>query len=156
MDQFLVALHQRDNSGSVWQASIEQQPTLDGGVMVLQDGEVRAFAGGFEPRGFNRAMQAYRQPGSTFKLLLYMVAMELGWNPLEALSNEYRVYQWQGEVYIPKPDHKPPDNQSSMVWAGALSENLASIYLLGTPARLLGPGAVRTTSGIYPLCTRRE
>ena len=126
----LVALHQRDNSGSVWQASIEQQPTLDGGVMVLQDGEVRAFAGGFEPRGFNRAMQAYRQPGSTFKLLLYMVAMELGWNPLEALSNEYRVYQWQGEVYIPKPDHKPPDNQSSMVWAGALSENLASIYLL--------------------------
>jgi membrane peptidoglycan carboxypeptidase len=129
-EPILVALHQRDNDGIVWQASIEQQPTLDGGVMILQDGEVRAFVGGFEPHGFNRAMQAYRQPGSTFKLLLYMVAMELGWNPLEVLSNEYRVYQWQGEIYIPKPDHNPPDNQSSMVWAGALSENLASIYLL--------------------------
>lgn len=125
-----VALHQRDNSSSPWQASIEQHPTLDGGVMVLQDGEVRAFVGGFEQRGFNRAMQAYRQPGSTFKLLLYLVAMELGWNPLETLSNEYRVYQLQGEIYIPKPDHNPPANQSSMVWSGALSENLASIYLL--------------------------
>ena len=72
-----MALHQRDNDGSIWQASIEQQPTLDGGVMVLQDGEVRAFAGGFDPRGFNRAIQAYRQPGSTFKLLLYMVGLLL-------------------------------------------------------------------------------
>jgi membrane peptidoglycan carboxypeptidase len=129
-DAVFVALHQQEEPNGVWQASIEQQPSLDGGVFVLQEGKVRAFVGGFEQRGFNRAMQAYRQPGSTFKLLLYMVALELGWNPLEPLPNEYRVYQWQGEVYIPKPDHTPPARLSSMLWAGAKSENLASIYLL--------------------------
>ncbi len=128
-DLVLIATHGRKPNGE-WILSIEQKPRLNGGVFVLQDGKVRALVGGVSRQGFNRALQAKRQPGSTFKLLVYLAALQLGWDPLEPLPNTRQVYAFQGQLYFPRPDHKPLDTVSSMVWAGAKSENLASVYLL--------------------------
>lgn len=128
-DPILVSTHGQNSDGQ-WILAIEQKPQLNGGVFILQEGEVRAMIGGFDNFGFNRALQAKRQPGSTFKLPIYLSALQLGWDPLEALPNERRVYPFQGQFYFPRPDHPPKDTVSSMVWAGTKSENLASVYLL--------------------------
>jgi penicillin-binding protein 1A len=65
--------------------SLEQRPAAEGAVIVLQNstGEIKAMVGGydFESSEFNRATQALRQVGSTFKPLVYATAFENGMTP---------------------------------------------------------------------------
>lgn len=50
-------------------------------VAIRPDGQVVAMVGGksYSDSGFNRATQALRQPGSAFKLFVYLTAMRSGW-----------------------------------------------------------------------------
>lgn len=53
-------------------------------VVMSADGAVRAMVGGRkieEAGAFNRATQALRQTGSSFKPFVYAAALDLGWNP---------------------------------------------------------------------------
>jgi penicillin-binding protein 1A len=52
-------------------------------VVMAPDGAVRALVGGRDYRAsqFNRAVQARRQPGSAFKALVYLAALEAGVSP---------------------------------------------------------------------------
>jgi penicillin-binding protein 1A len=52
-------------------------------VAMRPDGRVVAMVGGRSYKGspFNRATQARRQPGSAFKLFVYLAAMRAGWTP---------------------------------------------------------------------------
>lgn len=52
----------------------------EGAVVALDavSGALRALVGGREPGGFNRAVQARRQPGSAFKPFVYLAALENG------------------------------------------------------------------------------
>ncbi len=52
-------------------------------VAMRQNGEVVAMVGGrsYKASPFNRAVQAKRQPGSTFKLFVYLAALRSGMNP---------------------------------------------------------------------------
>ncbi len=109
---------------------LTQIPSLEGGVIVLQHGMVRAMAGGFFNRFFNRAVDAKRQLGSAFKPLVYAAALQLKWNSLDTLMNVPELYRFQNTVYVPKPDHEPPSGEVSMAWAGVKSENLATVWLL--------------------------
>jgi len=63
-------------------------------VVILnhQTGEVKALTGGLEHKqmlGYNRAVQAYRQPGSTIKpLVSYLPAIDLlGWGPASVIDD---------------------------------------------------------------------
>ena len=58
-------------------------PEAEGAIVVMEaDGRVRAMVGGRDPAGeFNRATQAMRQPGSTFKLFTYATALGAGVAP---------------------------------------------------------------------------
>jgi penicillin-binding protein 1A len=54
------------------------------------DGAVRAMVGGRDlPQAgdFNRATQALRQTGSTFKPFVYAVAMDLGYSPMDYVDD---------------------------------------------------------------------
>lgn len=60
-------------------------------VVMSADGAVRAMVGGRETRAsglFNRATQALRQTGSTFKVFVYATALELGWSPLQLVLDD--------------------------------------------------------------------
>ena len=105
-------------------------PDLEGGIIVLKKGMVKAMVGGYFNRHFNRASDAKRQLGSIFKPLVYTAALQLKWNSLDQLTNMPDVFGFENTFYIPRPDHEPKSDKVSMTWAGAKSENLATIWLL--------------------------
>ena len=58
-------------------------------VVMSRDGAVRAMIGGLDYRAskFNRAVQAVRQPGSAFKPLVYLAALNAGYGPGTIISD---------------------------------------------------------------------
>ena len=74
------------------------------GAMLTLDssnGAIVAMVGGTDYRTsqFNRAVQAKRQPGSTFKIFAYAAAIEQGISPEKSYS--CAPYRWQGFTYKP-------------------------------------------------------
>lgn len=69
----------------VRRVALSQVPRVQGALISLQakTGAVEALAGGysFSQNKYNRATQAKRQPGSTFKPFLYLSALEQGMTP---------------------------------------------------------------------------
>ena len=64
---------------------IRQEPKVNGAIIVLdpQNGDILALSGGysFVKSEFNRATQAKRQPGSAFKPIVYLAALNEGYSP---------------------------------------------------------------------------
>jgi penicillin-binding protein 1A len=59
-------------------------------VAIDRDGAVRAMVGGkdYVSSIYNRATQAERQPGSSFKLFVYLTALESGMKPTDTIVDE--------------------------------------------------------------------
>jgi penicillin-binding protein 1A len=72
--------------------ALEQPPELEGALVAIDNrtGEIRAMVGGFsfERSKFNRATQARRQLGSTFKPIVYTTAIDRGFTPLSVFVDE--------------------------------------------------------------------
>lgn len=70
---------------------IEQNPPLEGAIVSInpQTGEIYAMVGGMSyfKSFFNRAVQARRQVGSTFKPLVYATAYESGYYPMSVFHD---------------------------------------------------------------------
>lgn len=68
---------------------LRQVPNVEGAMVVMDphNGKVLAMVGGFSfaKSQFNRATQAYRQTGSTFKPVVYAAALELGYSPTDLI-----------------------------------------------------------------------
>ncbi len=79
---------------------LRQIPEVEGGMAVMDPhtGKVLALVGGFSfaKSQFNRATQAYRQTGSTFKPFVYLTALELGYSPTDLILDAPFVLD-QGE-----------------------------------------------------------
>lgn len=73
----------------IWQ--LKQVPALQGALISLEPQTCRleAIVGGyqFQRSHFNRAVQAYRQPGSAIKPLLYAIALESGYNMASMIND---------------------------------------------------------------------
>lgn len=69
--------------------NLRQIPEVEGGMAVMDPhtGKVLALVGGFSfaKSQFNRATQAYRQTGSSFKPFVYLTALELGYSPTDLI-----------------------------------------------------------------------
>ncbi len=109
---------------------VEKYPRLEGAVFVTQAGRIKAMVGGFTNIYYNRAWVARRQPGSIFKIPLYLEYFLLGQLNTDPIPDEREMYIYQGQPYFPRPDHPPHSKIVSIAWAGAYSENLATINLL--------------------------
>jgi penicillin-binding protein 1A len=75
----------KDGSVVEGQFRLRQYPEVSGAMVAMDPltGRVLAMVGGFsfDQSQFNRATQAYRQPGSSFKPLVYSAAMDNGYTP---------------------------------------------------------------------------
>jgi penicillin-binding protein 1A len=82
-DVIYVAPKEASNVGGVW--SLMQIPEVGGGIVALDPntGRVLAVVGGFSfaMSQFDRAIQAKRQPGSSFKPFVYAAALDNGYKP---------------------------------------------------------------------------
>lgn len=109
---------------------IETEPVLQGGLFAIQNGNVIASQGGFHNTGFDRSFKAVRQLGSSWKPILYALALKYHWNYLDMLENDFNVFQFTNQFYFPRPDHKNKGDVVSIAWSATRSENIASIWLL--------------------------
>jgi penicillin-binding protein 1A len=75
----------KDGSKVEGQYRLRQVPEVSGAMVAMDPwtGRVLAMVGGFsfDQSQFNRATQAYRQPGSSFKPIVYSTAMDNGYTP---------------------------------------------------------------------------
>ena len=109
---------------------IETEPVLQGGLVAIRNGMVVASQGGFHNTGYDRSFKAVRQLGSSWKPLLYALALQHHWNYMDELENEFNVFQYVNQFYFPRPDHKNKGDVVTIAWATTRSENIASIWLL--------------------------
>ena len=84
-DVVLVRAVTKDSDGSFVRWSLRQIPEVQGAFMAMDvsSGRVLAMQGGFsyQQSVFNRATQAQRQPGSSFKPFVYAAALDSGFTP---------------------------------------------------------------------------
>ena len=100
-------------------------------VSLDRDGAVRAMVGGkdYVSSIYNRATQAQRQPGSAFKLFVYLAALEAGRKPEDTVVDEPVTI----EGWSPRND--------SRRYSGSVSLRTAFAYSLNTVAAKLGQEA---------------
>jgi penicillin-binding protein 1A len=84
-DIILVKVQEkRKDARDPWRLSLEQEPLVQGALLCLEaeTGLVKALVGGqdFNETQFNRATQSRRQPGSSFKPIIYAAAMDRKFN----------------------------------------------------------------------------
>src|SRR3954471_13777258 len=88
------------------EAATPNSPYLQGAFMAMdpRDGSVRALVGGrqFDDSKFNRATQALRQPGSTFKPIVYSAAIENGRTPATIILDSAVTVPQVGEAWTPQ------------------------------------------------------
>jgi penicillin-binding protein 1A len=76
---------------------LEQEPQLQGALVSIevQTGNILAMEGGYDfgQSEFNRATQAQRQPGSSFKPVIYAAGLEKGYTPASIIVDSPIVYE---------------------------------------------------------------
>lgn len=102
----LVRAMTRDSDGSFLRWTLRQVPEVQGGFMAMDvnTGRVLAMQGGFSYQSsvFNRATQAQRQPGSSFKPFVYAAALDNNYTPATIVVDEpIRINTPQG-LWEPK------------------------------------------------------
>lgn len=96
-------------------------------VAMRTNGEIVAMIGGrsYEKSPFNRATQARRQPGSTFKLFVYLAALRAGMTP-ETLVDDSPIIEGS---YRPRNSGERYRGRISLREAFARSSNVAAVRL---------------------------
>ncbi len=97
-------------------------------VAMRPNGEVVAMIGGkdYEKSPFNRATQAHRQPGSTFKLFVWLTALREGMDPQDTIDNR----PFETGSYRPKNAAGRYSDTITLEDAFAKSSNVAAVRLL--------------------------
>ncbi|KRA17840.1 penicillin-binding protein 1A [Lysobacter sp. Root604] len=114
---------------------LEQLPQAQAALVSLEpsNGALRALSGGFSFAGakFNRATQARRQPGSSFKPFVYAASFERGYNPASIVLDAPVVFRdRRGHIWRPQNDGGNFAGPMRVREAMVQSRNLVSVRLL--------------------------
>ncbi len=128
----VVRLLATDTPGKL---QLAQLPRAEAALVSLapEDGALRAIIGGlsFSRSKFNRATQARRQPGSSFKPFVYSAAFERGYTPASIVLDAPVVFKDRvGHVWRPQNDNGNFAGPIRLREAMVQSRNLVSVRLL--------------------------
>ncbi|MBI5751625.1 MAG: penicillin-binding protein 1A [Hydrogenophilales bacterium] len=126
----------KDSQGR-WQ--VAQLPQVEASLVAMNpvDGAIRALIGGFDfgRNKFNHVIQAWRQPGSSFKPFIYSAALEKGLTPATIINDAPIVLspaQTGGKLWEPKNFDGTYAGPIRMRMGLTKSKNLVSIRILQT------------------------
>ncbi len=119
--------------GSVARVDLEQKPAAQAAIVALDNatGEIKAMVGGysFEESKFNRATQAMRQVGSSFKPYVYTTAIEKGFSPFDTVVDAPFTTISGGQSYSPHNYDEKFEGTITLRRALAGSRNIPAIRL---------------------------
>jgi penicillin-binding protein 1A len=115
--------------------AFSQWPQVEAALAALDPttGRVRALVGGFDftRQPFNHATQAWRQPGSAIKPLLYSAALEAGVMPETLIDDEPILIETPGtKLWAPQNSDGKFDGPMTLRTALAKSKNMVSVRAL--------------------------
>src|SRR5690242_8107819 len=120
----------RSNTARV---QLEQQPGPQGAMLCIDNatGEIKAMVGGysFEDSKFNRATQALRQVGSSFKIYVYSDALEKGATPFDTILDAPFTTISGGQTYMPHNYDEKYEGTITLRRALAGSRNVPAVKL---------------------------
>lgn len=125
------------------EATLDQVPAVQGGLVALRPGNrhVVALVGGYDfaRSSFNRATQARRQPGSSFKPFLYAAALASGrYTTLSQVNDAPEAIRdpYTGKAWKPQNYDRSFDGPMTLRQALTKSKNTVSVRLIEaiTPA----------------------
>jgi penicillin-binding protein 1A len=130
------------------------------GLFIAMDprtGEIRALIGGrdFKDSKFNRATQALRQPGSTFKPFVYAAAIASGIPASHVIYDSPVMIEWRDSVYA--PENYDPEFRGPLTLREALKHSVNTVTVklgqevgLETVAQTARQMGLRTEVPPYP------
>ena len=114
---------------------LRQVPEISGALVALEPdtGRIRAMVGGFSfsQNEFNRVTQAWRQPGSTFKAIVYAAALDSGYTPSSlVLDAPLSIDQGAGQApWSPGNHNGRYDGPSTLRMGLERSKNVMTVRL---------------------------
>ncbi|MFI5059330.1 MAG: penicillin-binding protein 1A [Candidatus Acidiferrales bacterium] len=112
---------------------LEQQPAPQAAIVAMDNptGEIKAMVGGysFEDSKFNRATQAFRQVGSSFKIYVYADAIEKGSSPFDTIVDTPFTTVSGGQPYSPHNYDEKFEGTITLRRALAGSRNVPAVKL---------------------------
>jgi penicillin-binding protein 1A len=118
---------------STVRVQLEQQPAPQAAMVALDNatGEIKAMVGGysFEDSKFNRATQAVRQVGSSFKIYVYAAALEKGASPFDTIVDAPFTTISGGKPYSPHNYDEKFEGTITLRRALAGSRNVPAVKL---------------------------
>ncbi|MBI1940516.1 MAG: PBP1A family penicillin-binding protein [Acidobacteria bacterium] len=130
VDLFLI----KEIRGHTLRVSLDQRPEAQGGLVAIENstGAVKAMVGGydFEESKFNRARQAARQAGSSFKPYLYAAVLMDGASPFDTILDAPVSYTTASGVWSPHNYDYKYRGTITLLRALAESRNIPAVRLL--------------------------
>jgi penicillin-binding protein 1A len=101
----LAEFNIKEINGNVAHVQLEQNVGPQAAIVAIDNptGEIKAMVGGysFDESKFNRATQAQRQVGSSFKVYVYSAALEQGFTPFDTILDAPFTTMSGGQPYSP-------------------------------------------------------
>jgi penicillin-binding protein 1A len=127
--------HHSGQAGEAGRFVLDQVPRAQAALVSIDadTGALRALVGGYSYAGnkFNRATQARRQPGSSFKPFVYAAAFDKGFNPASIVLDAPVMFRDRvGHTWQPQNDDGEFRGPMRLREALVQSRNLVSVRLL--------------------------
>ena len=130
----LANLHIESLNGATAKVELEQIPAAEASLVAIDNatGEIKAMVGGysFELSKYNRATQAMRQTGSSFKVYVYATAFEQGMSPFDVVLDEPVSYTSGDQIYTPRNYDDTFEGRITLRRALADSRNVPAVRIL--------------------------
>jgi penicillin-binding protein 1A len=130
VDLFLV----KEIKGQTLHVTLNQRPAVQGALVAIENssGAIKAMVGGydFEESKFNRARQAARQAGSSFKPYVYAAALLEGASPFDTIVDAPVSFPSASGIWSPHNYDEKYEGTITLLHALAESRNVPAVRLL--------------------------